>query len=213
MQCSQCGKQWPDTYKVCPECVLPLPGVDTGTVVKKQTSMEPAPWGARINERWGAKDYPSWANKHQQEKWCETGLLLWDNTTHQVTRLTASQAFSVLEHLRTHEEWKEEGANFGEPATRISLDDPEHKGEPVLLNQISLTAAQVQELFKLLQRDEMILQKMKAEEEQEISKQLYQAYRHLLGNEVWSALGQLYQTEPERALELGKEIMAKALGK
>ena len=214
MQCTQCGKQWPDTYKVCPECVAPLVSPEARDMVAaKQKPEKNALWGARIHKRWGAKDYPSWANRRQQEKWREKGLMLWDEAAPQVTRLTAVQAVSVLEHLRTHEEWKETGITLGEPATELSLNNPKQKPKAVLMDKIHLTVAQTQELFVLLQNEEMALREMKEQEEQDGQRRLNKVYRILLGDEVWRALGQLYQEEPEKALKLAQELVGKAMGK
>lgn len=33
MRCPQCGKEWPDTYRFCPECAVSLPTVGAGAVV------------------------------------------------------------------------------------------------------------------------------------------------------------------------------------
>jgi hypothetical protein len=48
--------------------------------------------------------------------------------------------------------------------------------------------------------------------EEEVSRRLRQAYRLIFGDKLWNMLGQLYQVEPDQAVELGMEILKKRLG-
>ena len=143
-------------------------------------------WGTRIN-RSGfhrAKDCPGWANPLQREKWGKQGLVLWDHESHQVTRLKATQALWVLNHLRTNDDWKQCGITVGEPVMQIWLDDPERKAERVLGSQMDLDPIQVQELFDLLEGSEALLKEISEQEEKERRQALHRAYSILLGEEV-----------------------------
>ena len=75
-------------------------------------------WGAHVNTKWRykAKDYPAWANRLQQESWTKTGLIVWEAEDQRIVRLSATEALSVLEHLRNDEAWKDRGI-VGEPTT------------------------------------------------------------------------------------------------
>ena len=139
-------------------------------------------WGARVNTKWrrGAKDWPPWANRAQRERWPEQGLLLWDDHTEQITRLTATQALGLLDHLRTTDDWEQHGLEVGEPATMLFLDDPERRSEPSLINEIVLSPGQLQEVRELLERYESELQQLSEEEEQERRRTLGKVYRFLL---------------------------------
>ena len=144
---------------------------------------EAAPsWGARVNTRWrrGAKDWPAWANRAQRERWPEQGLLLWDDHTEQITRLTAIQALGLLAHLRTTDDWEQHGLEVGEPATTLFLDDPEREPEPSLINAMMLSPGQLQEVRELLERHESELQQLSEEEEKERRRRLGKVYRYIL---------------------------------
>jgi hypothetical protein len=163
--------------------------------------------GMRVNSRWlGTQDYPSWATRLQREKWTKQGLILWDSEARRVTRLSATQAIHVLDCLSTDDDWQTHGITVGEPATRLSLDDPDREPEQVLTNEISLTAVQSQELFVLLQSNQETLEKLSEREEEEISRALHEAYCILFGRENWELLGRLYQHDPEKAMEIIQEI-------
>jgi hypothetical protein len=140
-------------------------------------------WGARIN-RSGLRrthDCPDWANRLQREKWKERSLVLWDHESHQITGLSVTQALQVLNHLRINDDWKQQGVVVGEPVTRLSIDDPTREPEEVLINQIDLSPAQVQELFNLLRENETMLKEQSEQEERERKQALLQAYNFLLG--------------------------------
>src|SRR4051812_40168985 len=81
-------------------------------------------WGAKINTdrtRHGGNrrkfldDCPSWADKRQQEKWTELGLVVWDHDQHALIRLHPVHALAVLEELRTTTAWQDTGFIIGEP--------------------------------------------------------------------------------------------------
>jgi hypothetical protein len=167
--------------------------------------------GMRVNSRWsGTKDYPAWATPLQREKWTKRGLILWDSEAHRVTQLSATQAIHVLDYLRTNDDWQTHGITVGEPATRLSLDYPDREPEQVLTNEISLTAAQSQELFALLQSNQEALEELCEREEEEISRALHEAYCILFGRENWELLGRLYQHDPEKAIEIAQKIMSRS---
>lgn len=177
----------------------------------KDSGADEPSWGARINTRWGSKDYPFWANKLQREQWQTTGLVLWDSATHQITQLSALQASAVLEHLLGDDDWREVGLILGEPAFR--LDGPGHQAEPVLLNEINLTPAQVHELLALLQNNTGDLKDMCVLEEQDSARRRHEVYRILLEDKVLNALTALYQQNPEEALKVFREAMSRVSGK
>jgi hypothetical protein len=116
----------------------------------------------------------------QREKWEEQGVVIWDHEAQEITRLTATQALRILDQLRTRTDWKQQGVIVGEPATRISLDNPGEKPQKVLVNQIRLDATQVQGLLDLLQNNEEILQQMSEAEEKESRRRLSAVYDILL---------------------------------
>ena len=148
-----------------------------------ETEEQAAPsWGARVNTRWrqGARDWPSWDNRAQRERWADQGLLLWDDHTEQITRLTATQALALLADLRTTDDWEQHGLEVGEPATTLFLDDPERRPEPSLINAMTLSQGQLQEVRELLERYESELQQLSDAEEQERRRTLGKVYRFLL---------------------------------
>jgi hypothetical protein len=154
---------------------------EESTVFESENQSAP-PWGARVNTRWrrGAKDWPAWANRAQRERWAEQGLVLWDNGAERITKLTATQALGLLAHLRTTDDWEQHGLEVGEPATTLFLDDPERRPEPSLINEITLSPGQLQEVRELLERYESELQQLSEEEERERSRRLGKVYRFLL---------------------------------
>ena len=127
--------------------------------------------------------------------------------------LAIKQAIHVLDYLRTGDNWQTHGITVGEPATRLSLDDPDREPEQVLTNEISLTAAQSQELLVLLQSNQEALEKLSEKEEEEVSRALHKAYCILFGRENWELLGKLYQHDPEKAMEVIQEITSRSKGK
>lgn len=139
-------------------------------------------WGLRLNRgNWtSAQDWPMWANRGHQEKWKERGLLIWDNVIQEVTRLDGRQAIALLNYHRHNSEWRESGLVVGEPASRISLDEPERQSELVLTDKITLSPAQAQILFDFLVQEEETLLEMKAAEEDEEIHTLAKVYRLLL---------------------------------
>jgi hypothetical protein len=126
------------------------------------------------------RNWPEWANRAQREKWKEKGLILWDDDARQVNRLSGRQALSLLDHLRTASEWKDQGCTVGEPAWRLSLDNPDDKAELVLWDTINLSPQQTQVLFDFLVREEKELQQMKAAEEEETKRILGEVYTILI---------------------------------
>jgi hypothetical protein len=124
-------------------------------------------WGVKINTRWQrkAEDCPVWAHPAQREKWTKSGVIIWDHETQQITKLKATQALWVLDQLRTRTDWKQHGMIVGEPATQISLDNPDEEPKSVLFDQIHLNATQSQELLNILEDNEETLQDMSVAEE------------------------------------------------
>lgn len=150
--------------------------------MQTRTDSQEKEWGVRLNaSAWtSAKDWPDWANPYQREKWCEKGLIVWDQETQTVARLRGQHALAILAQLRDSGEWEQQGCVVGEPAWRLSLDNPDAKGEPVLANQIILDPEQATVLFDTLAQEESLLQKMAAEEEAEERRVLAQVYDILL---------------------------------
>jgi hypothetical protein len=155
-------------------------------VMHNRDQQDEPSWGVRINRRGlhRAKDCPRWASPLQREKWEKWGLILWDHKSHQVTRLSATQALQVLDYLHTNDDWKQQGVIMGEPATRLSIDDPTREPEEVLVDQMDLGPVQVQELFDLLKNNEPVLRELSEQEEKEQGEALRQVYNILLGEEV-----------------------------
>ena len=139
-------------------------------------------WGVKINTSWqrGMGDWPAWARPVQREKWGEQGIVIWNHETQQITKLRATQALWVLDQLRTRTDWKQHGMIVGEPATQISLDNPEEEPKHVLIDQIRLNATQSQELLDILEGNEETLQDMSVAEEEERKKRLAAAYDLIL---------------------------------
>lgn len=139
-------------------------------------------WGAKVNIGWQRKieNCPTWAHPAQREKWTESGVIIWDHETQQITKLKATQALWVLDQLRTRTDWKQHGMIIGEPATQISLDNPEEEPKHVLTDQIRLNATQSQELLDILKGNEETLQDMSAAEEEERKRRLAAAYDLIL---------------------------------
>ncbi|MBN1976911.1 MAG: hypothetical protein JW918_05875, partial [Anaerolineae bacterium] len=163
--------------------------------------------GMRVNSRWlGTKDYPAWATPLQREKWTKRGLILWNSEARRVTQLSATQAIHVLDYLRTNDDWQTRGITVGEPATRLVIGDPDREPEQVLLDEISLTATQSQELLVLLQSNQEALRELSKWEEEERGRALHEAYCILFGRENWELLCRLYQHDPEKAMEIIQEI-------
>jgi len=154
-----------------------------GRVMYNQDKKNEPLFGMRINRGrlHATRGCPDWANQLQREKWEERTLVLWDHESHQITGLSATQALHVLNHLRTNDDWKQQGVVIGEPVTRLSIDDPTREPEEVLINQIDLSPAQVQELFNLLRENETMLKEQSEQEEREQKRALFQAYDFLLG--------------------------------
>ena len=116
------------------------------------TDSQSGEWGMRLNgSAWAsAEDWPDWANPHQREKWREKGLIVWDQETQTVARLRSRHARAILSQLRDSDEWEQQGCVAGEPAWRLSLDNPDDKGEPVLANQIVLDPEQTAALLGVI---------------------------------------------------------------
>jgi hypothetical protein len=140
------------------------------------------PWGVKVNTGWQRKveDCPAWAHPAQREKWTKSGVIIWDHETQQITKLKATQALWVLDQLRTRTDWKQHGMIVGEPATQISLDNPDEEPKNVLFDQIHLNATQSQELLDILEDNEETLQDMSVAEEKERKKRLAAAYDIIL---------------------------------
>jgi hypothetical protein len=163
-----------------------------------QNEQDESLWGARINTSGlhGARGCPTWANPAQRERWRDRGLVLWDHRSHQITGLSATHALQILNHLRTNDDWKQHGIIVGEPATQISLDDPEQEAKKVLVNQMSLNATQSQGLFDLLQSNETLLQQMAEKDERERQRRLRAVYEFLLNLGHGASARQIRDDEP-----------------
>jgi hypothetical protein len=161
---------------------------------------EPPTWGIKVNtHRWSQqkRDCPQWGKGFQREKWCEAGVVLWDQEQQQITRLHAGHALDILHHLQTTDGWRQEGITVGEPAVRIKLRDqtrkrrrkgeepppeePEEKPQHVLTNTIHLTAERTQELLDVLQRYENELRPIAEADDKAANEALFKAQGILFG--------------------------------
>jgi hypothetical protein len=163
-------------------------------------------WGIHLNwQEWSTtRDWPAWANPYQREKWKERGLIIWQNEARQVTRLKGQHALSLLDHLRSASEWKEQGYVVGQPAWQLSLDNPDDKGELVLSDTINLSPQQTQVLFDFLVREEERLQQMKAAEEEVRTRALSRVYDMLF---EWAERGKHTVYNETLSWEENKKIM------
>src|SRR5688572_20980503 len=58
---------------------------------------------------------PAWADRRQQQKWTERGLVVWNHDQHALIRLHPVHALAVLDELRTTMAWQDTGFTIGEP--------------------------------------------------------------------------------------------------
>jgi transposase len=139
-------------------------------------------WGARIDTsvRHDARDCPDRTNPADRKRWAQTGLIVWQNQTQRITRLSATHTMQLLDDLRTDDEWTEEGITIGEPVPRIPPEGLEPKPEPAHHNPIHLSPRQTKVLLRLLGRNETWLSEVSEEEERERSRALGRAYRLVL---------------------------------
>jgi hypothetical protein len=98
-------------------------------------------WGVHLNisisKQYRNVRCPSWASSAQRDHWKECGVVVWDETSQTVTRLWAEQALYLLRYLLQEYTWQDPCITIGEPATRLSLDDPQQPPQEVLINQIT----------------------------------------------------------------------------
>ena len=137
-------------------------------------------WGAHINPTKYVKffpEYPDWLNPLQKQEWRDRGLVLWDATTQVVTHLYANYALKTLEAMKEINTWKSNGFTIGAPAYRMSLPDTTdkhsvpiecHQDGWVLINKISLSSEQVEELLKFLVSEEHALILIAANEDRDV---------------------------------------------
>jgi hypothetical protein len=139
-------------------------------------------WGVRVNtSRWGnPTDWPTWATSRQREKWSQHGLVLWDHQTQQITRLSAAAALQLLNHLRTTEDWREDRLTIGESVTKLFPNQPDRKPEPAILNSMSLSPDQLQEVLARLERRESDLEVLREDGAKDRDRRLAKAYTILL---------------------------------
>jgi hypothetical protein len=171
-------------------------------------------WGLLIHRSvWHkTRDCPNWANPSQREKWDKRGLILWDHESKLITRLSGGYALQLLEYLRNTDDWKGSSIVVGEPATEISIDEPEREPKQVLTSQFELNPARTQEVFELLLRNEAALKEISDQEEEERGQALQKCYKIIFGEELWTKLATYYAVKPEEAMELVQELLAKRLG-
>ena len=139
-------------------------------------------WGAKLNIGVGHKadDCPAWANWLQRERWQERGLVVWDCDAEQITKLCAAQALEILDYVRTDDRWDQHDVVVGGSAIWKLIDHPEQEPQGVLTNEITLSPARLRELSDLLERSELLLQRMKEEDEAERRRCLRRVYDFLL---------------------------------
>ena len=139
-------------------------------------------WGARFNTRvrHDASDCPAWAKPLDRDRWVQQGLVVWQQETQRMIRLSATKALALLEDLRCDDAWTEQGIVIGEPITRIPLGGSEQEPGEALWNPIRLSPRQTKAVLELLLRHEAKLRKMSAEEEELRARTLGKVYRLLL---------------------------------
>jgi hypothetical protein len=147
-----------------------------------QNQHEEKVWGAKLNASVSHKaaDCPAWANWFQREQWRERGLILWDHDTEQIAKLYAAQALEILDYVRTDDHWDQKSIVVGGHAIRMATDHPEQEPRGVFTNEMTLSPTRLCELYELLERSELLLQKMKEEDEAERRRCLSRAYAILL---------------------------------
>ena len=139
-------------------------------------------WGARINTcmRNDAKDRPSWVKPVDRHRWVKRGLVVWQQETQHIIRLSAARALRFLDELRCDDAWTEQGIVVAEPVTRIRLKEPEPKPEQVLWNPIHLSPSQTTAVHRLLERNEGKLNEMREQEEKEVSEAWGRVFRLIM---------------------------------
>jgi len=127
-----------------------------------------AGFGAKLNTYEQPRrqaDYPAWANPGQREDWRSCGLVFWKDDARQITLFAAQDALDVLTDMRSNSDWKQFGRIVGRPVLCHYLYDSQRKPELVLSDEISLSSAEAELLFDLLQANERVLGEMaKADE-------------------------------------------------
>ena len=74
--------------------------------------------------------------------------------------------------MRENDEWHTVGITVGEPATRLSIDEPDREPETVLTNKIHLNESQSEELFSVLEASSDQISNLEKEEQQEQKRML-----------------------------------------
>jgi hypothetical protein len=63
-----------------------------------------------------AEGYPPWANRAEQESCTKSGLIICEAEPQRIVGLSAMEALSVLERLRSDDSWEEHGLVVGSAA-------------------------------------------------------------------------------------------------
>ena len=214
--CNFCGKKIDGEVKITPNSTeknLPIPTENN----KEQQ------WGIHLeqNGHQNRNDCPDWVKPIHLRNWIFQGVVVWNKEGQQVTKLWANQSLKLLDDLRSTSDWKENGVVIGEPVVMFSLEMSKKKkknptentkGKWILENQMHLSAKQAEILFNFIQANEEILKGFASKDEEEKGKRLVNAYRSLLGDDLYMALRELRKTQPEEALRLTKEGLEIALG-
>lgn len=141
-----------------------------------------ASWGVQLNIRnqISGRNLPEWANRLQREKFDKTGIIIWDNASKQVARLSARHILRIYEELSSNNELMRSGIVVGEPAMHISIDDPDKKSEWVLTDQIKLNDYQTRHLVELIEKNLQTLKEMAEHEKEDERKILARVYEIIL---------------------------------
>ncbi len=91
----------------------------------------------------------------------------------------------LLEELHSSESWKDNGIVDG---------------------------AQTEELLKFLENNENDLKDVAQQDEKERGITFSEIYRIIFGDELWNAIAEYYQINPDDAVKFGMEILEKKLG-
>jgi len=144
--------------------------------------LERIKWGAHINSTNYPEvqpKYPDWLNPFQKHVWRDRGLVVWDATIQLVVHLYANYALKILETMKRAGNLKTNGFVIGSPVYRMSIPDTKKEQTEatriecppdgwVLINQITLSFEQAEELLGFLVTEEHTLILIAAEEDRDV---------------------------------------------
>lgn len=145
------------------------------------SEQEALQWGCHINIRDSnvTERYPGWVKSlSSSSSWGRRGLVIWDKSIQTFAHIRSVDAFEMFTDLQTNAI----GAVTVVGERRMNHSDPadSQKTPYTLVNKISLNNAQANELFRFLQANESLLQKMATEDAEEWQQTLSRVYRILI---------------------------------